>query len=79
MTFVDLGLSAVANSYVPMAKADAPEPKYTLHTRVCEACWLVQVDEDVPIWENKIYRPQPVLCAGEKTIMTFRKWSSQFM
>ena len=48
LTFVDLGLSAVANSYVPMDKVDEPEPKYTLHTRVCENCWLVQVDEDVP-------------------------------
>ena len=48
LTFVDLGLSAVANSYVPMDKAGEPEPKYTLHTRVCEKCWLVQVDEDVP-------------------------------
>ena len=48
MTFVDLGLSAVANSYVPMDKAGEPEAKYTLHTRVCPNCWLVQVDEDVP-------------------------------
>ncbi|WP_438009295.1 Rieske 2Fe-2S domain-containing protein [Sorangium sp. So ce321] len=38
-----------------------------------------QLEEDIPIWENKIYRPQPVLCAGEKGIMTFRKWSSQFL
>lgn len=48
MTLVDLGLSAVANSYVPMEKAGEPEPKYPLHVRVCERCWLVQVDEDVP-------------------------------
>lgn len=48
MTLVDLGLSAVANSYVPMEKADEPEPKYPLHVRICERCWLVQVDEDVP-------------------------------
>ncbi|MEZ5779734.1 MAG: class I SAM-dependent methyltransferase [Paracoccaceae bacterium] len=47
-TFVDLGLSAVANSYVPIDRADKPEPVYPLHTRVCENCWLVQVDEDVP-------------------------------
>ncbi|MDI3337220.1 class I SAM-dependent methyltransferase [Defluviimonas aestuarii] len=48
LTLVDLGLSAVANSYVPIDRADAPEPRYPLHVRVCEACWLVQVDEDVP-------------------------------
>ena len=48
LSLVDLGQSAVANSYVPMAKADAPEPRYGLHVRVCENCWLAQVDEDVP-------------------------------
>ena len=48
MTLVDRGLSAVANSYVPRGKAGEPEPKYPLHVRVCESCWLVQVDEDVP-------------------------------
>jgi SAM-dependent methyltransferase len=47
-TFVDLGYSAVANSYVPMDRIDASEEKFTLHTRVCPSCWLVQVDEDVP-------------------------------
>lgn len=48
LTLVDLGLSAVANSYVPKDRAGEPEPKYPLHVRVCENCWLVQVDEDVP-------------------------------
>ena len=48
LTFVDLGLSAVSNSYIPLDKADAPEPKYPLHVRVCRNCWLVQVDQDVP-------------------------------
>jgi SAM-dependent methyltransferase len=47
LTLVDLGLSAVANSYVPMERAGEPEPNYPLHVRVCESCWLVQVDEDV--------------------------------
>ena len=48
LSLVDLGLSAVSNSYVPMAKADAPEPRFPLHARVCTNCWLVQLDEDVP-------------------------------
>ena len=47
-TFVDLGTQAVANSYVPLDKAGEVEPEYTLHTQVCQSCWLVQVDEDVP-------------------------------
>ncbi len=48
LTLVDLGLSAVANSYVPIDRAGEPEPEYPLHVRVCQTCWLVQVDEDVP-------------------------------
>jgi SAM-dependent methyltransferase len=48
LTLVDLGLSPLANSYVPMAQAGKPEAKYPLHARVCEKCWLVQVDDVVP-------------------------------
>ncbi len=48
LTLVDLGLSPLANSYVPPARADRPDPVYPLHARVCQACWLVQVDDVVP-------------------------------
>ena len=47
-TFVDLGLSPLANSYVPLANAGKPEPFYPLHARVCPSCFLVQVDDVVP-------------------------------
>ena len=47
-SFVDLGLQPLANSYVSMAKAGQPEPRYPLHARVCDSCLLVQVDHDVP-------------------------------
>ncbi len=48
LTLVDLGMQPLANSYVPMANAGKPEAKYPLHARVCESCWLVQVDDVVP-------------------------------
>jgi SAM-dependent methyltransferase len=48
LSLVDLGVQAVSNSYVPLDMADAPEPKFPLHAKVCEACWLVQIDTDVP-------------------------------
>ena len=38
----------------------------------------LQVQQDMPIWENKVYRPQPVLCDGDGPIAQFRKWFSQF-
>lgn len=38
-----------------------------------------QIEEDIPIWEHKIHRLEPVLCAGDKGIMQFRRWSKQFL
>ena len=48
LTLVDLGQQPLANSYIPQNRATAPEARYPLHARVCEACWLVQVDDVVP-------------------------------
>lgn len=47
-TVVDLGMQPLANSYIPPQRADAPEPVYPLHARVCDECLLVQVDDVVP-------------------------------
>ena len=34
--------------------------------------------QDIPIWENKIYRPLPVLTKSESGIIAHRNWSKQF-
>lgn len=47
-TLVDLGLSPLSNSYVPLERADIPCPRYPLHARVCDNCYLVQVEDAVP-------------------------------
>lgn len=47
-TLVDLGLSPLSNSYVPLERADIPDDMYPLHARVCGSCFLVQVDDVVP-------------------------------
>ncbi|MES2753387.1 MAG: class I SAM-dependent methyltransferase [Pseudomonadota bacterium] len=47
-TVVDLGMQPLANSYIPLDRADAPEPVFPLHARVCDACLLVQVDSVAP-------------------------------
>ncbi|MEH6569504.1 MAG: Rieske 2Fe-2S domain-containing protein [Halioglobus sp.] len=36
------------------------------------------VYEDVPIWEEKVYQPNPVLCDGDGPIARNRKWFEQF-
>ena len=46
-TWIDLGLSPLANSYVAVERAHIPDPLYPLHARVCEECLLVQVDSVV--------------------------------
>ncbi len=37
-----------------------------------------QMNEDVPIWENKSYLPRPTLCDGDGPIADFRRWCEQF-
>jgi hypothetical protein len=37
-----------------------------------------QMGEDIPIWENKVFRPRPVLCDGDGPIGQFRRWCRQF-
>jgi SAM-dependent methyltransferase len=41
----DLGVSPLANSYLPPERINAMEPFYPLRTLVCENCFLVQLEE----------------------------------
>ncbi len=45
LTLVDLGVTPLANSYLPDATAAITEKSYPLHARVCSACRLVQVED----------------------------------
>jgi 3-ketosteroid 9alpha-monooxygenase subunit A len=36
------------------------------------------VDDDIPIWREKVYRENPVLCDGDGPINKHRKWTKQF-
>src|SRR3954453_23444178 len=47
LTFVDLGMSPLCESYVPAERVNAMEPFYPLHAKVCERCLLVQLEEFV--------------------------------
>jgi hypothetical protein len=35
-------------------------------------------NQDFRIWENKKYRPNPILCDGDGPIGEFRRWARQF-
>jgi SAM-dependent methyltransferase len=45
--FIDLGMSPLANSYVPPERVQQVEPFYPLHAYVCHRCWLVQLAHTV--------------------------------
>ena len=36
------------------------------------------LEQDFPIWENKIYREHPLLCEADGPILKFRRWAAQF-
>ncbi|AFY36960.1 C-methyltransferase [[Leptolyngbya] sp. PCC 7376] len=44
-TFVDLGMSPLANSYLKFESLSSAEKFYPLHTYVCSSCYLVQLEE----------------------------------
>jgi len=46
-TFVDLGHTPLANSYLSRHQLDLPETHHPLHVKVCERCLLVQLDHKV--------------------------------
>jgi len=46
-TFIDLGETALANSYVKPESLQLQDKAYSLHARVCHECFLVQVDDVV--------------------------------
>jgi 2-polyprenyl-3-methyl-5-hydroxy-6-metoxy-1,4-benzoquinol methylase len=44
-SFVDLGMSPLANSYLRPEQLNQMEPHYPLHALVCSTCYLVQLEE----------------------------------
>lgn len=44
-TFVDLGMSPLANRYLTRKQLQQMEPFYPLHVYVCDQCFLVQLEE----------------------------------
>jgi 3-Ketosteroid 9alpha-hydroxylase C-terminal domain len=34
--------------------------------------------QDIPIWENKGYRPTPLFCDGDKVASQYRRWVRRF-
>jgi len=50
-SFADLGETPLANSYLDDAEPSTADPHFPLHARVCDSCFLVQVEDVVPAEE----------------------------
>lgn len=46
LSFLDLGVAPPSNAYLTAEAVHAPEVWLPLNLKVCERCWLVQVEED---------------------------------
>lgn len=47
-TVVDLGQAPLSNAFVELANQASPDMRHPLHARVCDKCFLVQVENCVP-------------------------------
>ena len=52
-------------------------------THLVIAPWLMRgisknLEQDIPIWENKIFQTHPLLCDGDGPISQYRHWAKQF-
>ncbi|HKP03534.1 MAG TPA: class I SAM-dependent methyltransferase [Chthoniobacterales bacterium] len=64
-TFLDLGVSPLANNLIHPEEADVPEPRYPLHAHVCDHCFLVQLGEFVS--PEKIFSNYPYFSSYSDT------------
>jgi 3-ketosteroid 9alpha-monooxygenase subunit A len=55
-----------------------PWPLRELVARFVVFTAVREFERDLPIWENKLSCPRPVLCEGDGPIAKFRSWSMQF-
>ena len=53
-------------------------PKFGMLADAMIAEVVRQVEQDIPIWENKTFRESPLLCDGDGPIAKFRRWFGQF-
>jgi nitrite reductase/ring-hydroxylating ferredoxin subunit len=57
-----------------LADADATESISALNDRITNE----QFTQDVPIWENKVYRERPMITSIDGPVTQYRRWFRQF-
>ncbi len=56
----------------------APKANGAESVEKAAASFCAGVTQDIPIWENKLYRDPPIITKTEKLILEHRRWSEQF-
>ena len=59
----------------PTSTPDDPSGERSLATAQATVTLFAQ---DIPIWENKIYKATPLFCDGDKVASQYRRWVRQF-
>lgn len=75
-TPIDEGNVHVRYAFV-QPKVDGNDPRGGVAAAIIRDI-VKQMNEDVPIWENKVYKARPILCDGDGPIADFRRWAQQF-
>jgi 3-ketosteroid 9alpha-monooxygenase subunit A len=77
ITPIDEGLVRFTNSVIGRkGSRSEQEALAELRTQMDEQQHITS--QDFAIWENKTYRPTPVLCDGDGPIGEYRRWARQF-
>jgi phenylpropionate dioxygenase-like ring-hydroxylating dioxygenase large terminal subunit len=76
MTPIDAATSHVRYAFT-QPRVDGQDPKGGVAAAIIRDI-VKQTNEDVVIWEHKLYREQPVLCDGDGPIAQYRRWCQQF-
>jgi hypothetical protein len=72
LTPVDRETTDVRSAFLVKRAADAR----AIHALVDEHAR--GIEQDIAIWERKVYRAAPMLCDGDGPIAEFRAWAAQF-
>ena len=75
-TPIDAGHAHVRYNFI-QPKVDGKDPEGGVAAALIRDI-VKQMNEDVPIWENKRYLSRPTLCDGDGPIADFRRWCEQF-
>jgi len=76
MTPIDATTSHVRYAFT-QPRVNGQDPKGGVAAAIIRDI-VKQTNEDIPIWENKVYRERPVLCDGDGPIAQYRRWCQQF-